>query len=183
MNYIRYILILALFILPGVSNAAPVEQKNPIFPYRELESRFASTANENTGVFGITFTLNATGEDVYLRTGTERVGDLLDIMGKGIEYGIYNGDNVRVGNGTALGMITSALTPTNGYYVIKANTSSTFTLLVAYVAPKSTRMTDEGYHLKLEGFRYSLRSPGNQSILESAGLKAWKTKELTLKTE
>lgn len=171
-----------LIATPAFVHAAPVVQKNPIFPHKSFVEATAQTYENmpTMGVYTLNFTISATGDDVYLPASTERLGKQVDMRNKGIEYVIYDGADARLSKGTSGSALITDLKAQGGHYKIAKNTTADFTLLVILDAPTQTTSIGETYSVHIEGVRYTLRKPENEKLLEMNGLEKWKTKEINI---
>jgi hypothetical protein len=179
MKYVFPVIFVALvvFLAPS-AEAAPVKQKNPIFPVKAfVESTEKAALNNTVGVYTIEFTLTATDEDVYVPAAASAAVKVGDERSVGVVYGVYESDKSAPARGVTGAFLASDAERVQGYYHIEKNSTETFTLVVAY--NNKGRESDE-YHARINAIRYALRGTDRTITSESAGLEQFKSKEVSL---
>jgi hypothetical protein len=130
----KHMIIIALalvLVLPQGAQAAPVAQKNPLFPVkaRGEATSIAAPGNPSIGLFTYTFTLTATGEDVFLpTTATRNVKD----MTAGVYYDILESDAGARAPGASGAFVYSTASSSNGMYFVPKGETRTFNLVAAH---------------------------------------------------
>jgi hypothetical protein len=175
----RYIIIPALLLAlcaPMAAEAAPVPQKNPVFPIKARGEAKAVVVSKmpSVGLYTYTFSLTATGEDVYLPKGASR--NAKD-MSAGVLYDIFESDEGARAAGASGAFVHSNASTSGNTYVVPKGKTETFTLVAAH---NNRGIETDNYHMRIVGLRYAVKAPTNALILESNGFAGYKTKEVEL---
>jgi hypothetical protein len=179
MKYLRVITFCAIFVFPVYTHAAPVAQKNPVFPVKafvEADARVIQNAS-TTGLYLLTFALTATGEDVFLPVQPTRTAPGATLGRAGVHYSIHESDDGVHRGGIAGAFLWSNKKAENGFYVLPKGSTREFTLVVAY---KNTGGEKDHYQVRLDSLEYSLGEVDNAVIPEVNGFEQYKTKEIEL---
>lgn len=179
MKYAFPVICVALVALLAPSaEAAPVEQKNPIFPTKTfVEATERSVLNNTVGVYTIEFTLKATNEDVYVPAGASAWVKNAEQRQIGVVYGVYESDKDAPARGVMGAFLASDADRTGGYYRIPKNTTEDFTLVVAY---NNKGVENDEFHTRINSIRYALRETDRAITVESNGLEQFKSREISL---
>jgi hypothetical protein len=175
----KHMIIIALalvLVLPQGAHAAPVAQKNPLFPVKARGVATATLApgNPAVGLFTYTFTLTATGEDVFLPiTATRNVKD----QSSGVYYDIYESDAGARAPGASGAFVYSTASSSKGMYLVPKGETREFTLVAAH---NNKNVEQDHYHMRLTGLRYALRETTNVLTTETNGFAKYKTREVEL---
>ena len=183
-NFTALILAMALSV-PSISFAAPIYQKDTIYPYKNFVESFSETVslpgtgNKHYGIFGITFTIQATGEDLYLPTTALRTRNAVLNDRSGVRYDIFDSEGNPYKSGISGAMVIGDKTPVDGYFKVAKGTTETFTLL-GILDTEGAPIQPETYQMRLDSFRYYLRSPSTNPVTDNYGFEKFKTKEVEL---
>jgi hypothetical protein len=179
MKYILTLIAVFAMTLPGVSSAAQIAQKNPVFPIKAFVGAEASVVESRPtmGLYLLTFSLTATGEDVFLPVRPLRNSLTASIGSVGALYSIHESDAGEHTGGIAGAFLWSKGGAEDGYYAIDAGDTREFTLVVIY---ENTGVETDHYQVRLDGLRYSLSESSNTVVPEVNGFEQYKTKEVEL---
>ncbi|MFM2374818.1 MAG: hypothetical protein RLZZ234_813 [Candidatus Parcubacteria bacterium] len=173
----KHMIIIALICMVGAptsASAAPVAQQNPLFPVKATGKATALQSMSAVGLFTYTFTLTATGEDVFVPTSATRSEK---DMRAGVLYDITESDaNARAG-GASGAFLYSKASSTKGMYFIPKGQTREFTLVAAH---NNRGGEHDHYRMRLTGIRYALREATNVLTTETNGFSKYKTREVEL---
>ncbi len=179
MKYVYSVLIALIFLASAQgASAAPVAQKNPIFPVKAFVSSSEMKAlNDTVGVYQVVYTLTATGEDVYVPRDAARSGKSAAIGKPGVLFDIVESDKGASAKGVTGAFLASDAPLVKGFYHIKKGETKTFTLVVAY---QNKGTENDEYRVRISSLRYALRGTDRQIVTESNGFAKFKSNELSL---
>jgi hypothetical protein len=179
MKYVFPVLIALIFLASAQgASAAPIAQKNPLFPVKAFVSSSEMKAlGDTVGVYQMVFTLTATGEDVFVPRNAARTGKGPALGNPGVIFDVVESDKGASAKGITGSFLASDAPLVKGFYHIKKGETKTFTLVVAY---QNKGIENDEYRTQIGSLRYALRGTDRQTITESNGFAKFKSNELSL---
>lgn len=181
--HIIFVALIIVVLFPSTSHAQITLSTAPPVTTITQNTHFETVAtpiiSATEGLFAISFSLTAFGNDIIIPTHAER-NDYATTTDEatGALYNIYTSKGKRSMGGISLGFVYSPGEKTDGGYTIKKDTTRIFTVVGVY---DNKGVVADTYHLRIDGIRYFIHDNQGTAVLERNGLHNYETESIFLK--